>query len=107
MRVINNRLHEDIILPNRMHCPYCGGSMNTATSINTSYIQDGDYGLCVGCGEICITIVKHGVVNARKPTEEEIKEAKENGAYDMISEYQTLIRNGNSGLHVKKQTDEG
>lgn len=104
MRVIKDNIHEDFLLPNKTFCPYCNGEMNVATSINANIVRDGDYGLCAGCGEICISVVDEEYRHSlRKPTKKEINNAKQSGMYDMLIEYQQLIRSGTSGLRVKKQ----
>lgn len=103
MRVINDKLHEDLHLPNELFCPYCGGKMNTATSMNTGEVQDGDYGICVGCAEICISVINNDGTHAlRKATEDDIDYAKGSSMYKMLLEYQELIRSKKSGLKVKK-----
>lgn len=104
MRVINDRLHDDVRLPNTMVCPYCGAYMNTATSAYEAgdKVEDGDYGLCAGCAEVCITVISKQGLSLRKPTEQEIEDAKCSSMYAIILEYQELIRSKKSGLKVKK-----
>lgn len=103
MRILNDRLHEDRWLPNILYCPYCNGSMNTATELNAEQLEPGDFGICVGCGEICMHEAGNdGKFYLRKHTEQDIQRAKELGAYDLLMEYQHLIRNTNHGLKVKR-----
>lgn len=103
MRVIKGELHEEVYLPNRVTCPYCGGSMNTASSANTDELQDGDYGICVGCAEVCITVIDNeGTYSLRRATQEDIDFAKGSSMYNLILEYQELLRSKNHGLKIKK-----
>lgn len=102
MRVINNRLHEDVHLPNEMYCPYCSASMNTATSPE-SVCEDGDYGVCAGCGEIAICVIDdHNHFSLRKMEFSDIIRAKIIGIYDTLIDYQIMIRTTDHGLKVKR-----
>lgn len=102
MRVINDKLHEELRLSNELTCPYCGGKMNTATSTNMGQVEDGDYGVCVGCAEICITTISNdGTISLRKATNNDIDYAKRVGMYPVLIEYQEMMRAGNHGLNIK------
>lgn len=102
MRVINNKLHDDLRLPNTTQCPHCGGSMNTATSHEQQQLEDGDIGICAGCGEIAVSCITASGYHLRKLTSAELILLKEAPVYPTILEYQQMIRSGNSGLKVKK-----
>lgn len=106
MRVINNQLHEDLHLPNEMYCPHCNAIMNTATSPESG-CEDGDYGVCAGCGEILICLVnEHNRFSLRKIEQIDIIHAKVIGIYNKLIEYQTMIRTTDHGLKVKNKTDD-
>lgn len=103
MRVLNDQIHEEFRLPSEAICPYCNGKLNTATCVELSEIQDGDYGICVGCYEIIISVVSaDGTHTLRKPEIKDILIAKLSGIYDTLIEYQEMLRTTNHGLIAKK-----
>lgn len=103
MRVINNKLYQDSHLSYELHCPHCNAIMNTATSPESG-LYDGDFGICVGCGEIVVCVVdEQNKISLRKADGIDIALAKKNGMYDTLVEYQTMIRTTEHGLKVKRQ----
>lgn len=102
MRVINNKLHDDVILPNAAQCPHCGGKMNVATSASLQHLEDGDIGICAGCGEFLISCIDKSGYHLRKLTSSEAIALTYAPVYPTMLEYQKLIRSGKSGLKVSK-----
>lgn len=103
MRVINDKVFEDLHLHQTLICPYCNAKINTATQQSTEPVQDGDCGICVGCGEVCVIVAnENSVFSFRKITDADIQRIKNTEMYTVLLEYQHMIRTTNHGLKVKR-----
>jgi len=55
---------------NDFHCPYCNEMLNGASGFNEyDRPKHEDFTICIFCAQICIYVIKEGVITLRKVEE--------------------------------------
>jgi hypothetical protein len=71
----------------KVKCPYCGYQFDSYDGINTAgYVppDDGDYSVCIDCGEVGIFVWFSGRLNSRVMNDEEREDASLNGTLNTV-----------------------
>lgn len=67
---------------NEFDCPYCESRLGAAAGARPEHKPtDGQWTICNECSGICIYVINDAGVSLRKPTEQEIDEAKQQKAF--------------------------
>jgi hypothetical protein len=71
----------------QVSCPYCGYKFDSYDGIDTpGYVppSDGDYSICIDCGEVGIFVSVFGKLSSRRMNDREKEIASENGTLNKV-----------------------
>ena len=78
---------------NDFPCPYCEIMMGGAAAFHPDHKpKDGHFTICAECANLCVYVIKEGVISMRKTTDQDIDFAKQTGIWGEIEEMIDFVK---------------